>query len=191
MLPGRVPVTVSNLVARLTDGFPLQGRPNDQALFLRRALGSLGTSLNYKVSPMRTLGGSSLDLTWWEPGRGTILAADCEWGAAGDVAAAFTRLMTIKAAIKLLIFSTRQAGAERPDVLLRTDHDAVMMAIGAALLDFAQHVEGEYYVLLERSDQKPAFRSYEFCVPANGKLALGFQEAANVFRPIEAVLATV
>jgi hypothetical protein len=97
--------------------------------------------------------------------------------------------MTIKAVMKLLVFRTRSAGAERLDVSLRTDHDAVMMAIGAALIDFAQHVEGEHYVLLECGEQKPAFRSYEFRVPANGKLALGFEEAASVFRPTEAVFA--
>ncbi len=182
-------IPASRLVSAVTEGFPFHARPADQAIFLCNALECLGASQNYKVSrglPGRQSSDLALDLTWWEPGWGTVLVAGCEWGVAGDVAAAFTNLMTIKAPTKLLIFRTREAGAEREDILLRTDIDAVLKALGAAILDFSQHLEGEHYVLLERLEAQSTFRSYEFRVPVDGRLALEFKEAAQVFQRCEA-----
>ncbi len=194
MLLGNVPFTVANLLSATTAGFPFRAPQSDQTMFVRRALQALGESLSYRViceGPGRHFDAHepSLDLTWWEPGTGTILAADCEWGVAGDVAAAFERLMAVKAPMKLLIFGSRRAGNERQDILLRTDIEAVLKAIGAAILDFGQHLEGELYVLLERLEQEPLFRSYEFRVPADGKLKLQFEQAAQVFRAREACAA--
>lgn len=104
------------------------------------------------------------------------------WGNAGEAFAAFTRLMTRKSAMKLLIFGSRHAGAEREDILLRTDTEAVLTALGSALLDFSQHMKGEVYVLVERVEQQSTFRHYQFAVPSDGKLALRFEEAAHLFR---------
>jgi hypothetical protein len=184
LLLEKAPLTASNLVSAITADFPFYAPPVDQATFLGRALESLGSSLSYRVvrgQSGRHIGEPHLHMTWRDPGRGTVLAAECEWGVAGDVAAAFERLMTVKAPMKLLIFRSCHAGAERQDILLRTDIDAILKAVGAAILDFGQHVEGETYILLERVEQESVFRSYEFRVPANGKLALQFEEAAQVF----------
>ncbi len=189
MLLGEARWPVSQLVSDITQGFPFHATTADQTTFLRRSLERLGKSLGYTVASPRSGGvmtESRLDLAWWEPGAGTILVADCEWGNAGEVAAAFTALMTVKAPMKLLIFRSRQAGGEREDVLLRSDTEAVLTAVGAALIDFNQHLEGEHYVLLERLDRQPEFRTYEFLVPAHGRLALGFGEAAHVFRGVVA-----
>ncbi len=189
MLLGNAPLTRPKLVSAITEGFPFYAPPVDQTRFLRRALQTLGTSLNYQVihGPSgREVSDSSLEMAWWEPGRGTVLAVECEWGVVASIAAAFARLMGRKAPMKLLVFGSRRAGADREDILLRTDIDAVLAAVGAALLDFSQHVEGELYVLLERVEREPRFRSYEFEVPGNGRLELPFQQAAQVFRVREA-----
>jgi hypothetical protein len=188
LLLGKAPLTASKLVSAITAGFPFHAPPVDQAIFFRRELERLGSSLAYKMvrtQPGRPIGEPHFDVTWWEPGRGTILAAECEWGVAGDVAAAFQTLMSVKAPMKLLIFRSRHAGGERQDISLRTDIDAVLKAVGAAILDFSQHIKGETYVLLECVEQESLLRSYEFRVPASGKLALRFEEAAQVFRALD------
>ena len=191
MLFGNMPLSMSHLISTITADFPFHVPEADQTAFLSRTLERLGRSLNYKVSCARSCdsfgrSGASLALRWWEPGRGTICAAECEWGVAGDVATAFERLMSVKAPLKLLIFHSRRIGFEREDIWLRTDVDAIMKAIGAALLDFGQHVEGEVYLLLERVERESGFRSYEFHVPASGKLSVEFEQAARLFRQIGA-----
>ncbi|MGI9104047.1 MAG: hypothetical protein ACR2IF_16525 [Terriglobales bacterium] len=188
MLLGESPLTFAALTSALTEHFPYHATPADQMAFLRRALERLGTSLGYRVTPPhleRPHSDPCLDLVWWEPGRGTVLAADCDWGNAGEVAAAFTQLMTLKAPMKLLIFRTRHAGSERQDITLRTDIAAVLRAVGAAVVDFSQHLQGELYLLAELVPQQRIFRAYEFVVPVNGRLALSFEEAARVFRQQE------
>ena len=188
MLRGNAPLTAVELVSAIIESFPSHATDVDQTAFLRRSLERLGTSHGYKVvSPHTDLqpGEAAFVLHWWEPGTGTILAAGCAWGNAGEVAAALTTLMTVKAPMKLLIFRSREAGAERPDILLRTDIHAVLTASGAALLDFRQHLQGELYLLLEHVQNEPRFRSYEFRVPADGKLALAIPAAAQMFRALE------
>ncbi len=192
MLLGNAPLTRASLVSAITEGFPFYAPPVDQTRFLRRALQSLGASLNYRVihgPSEREVSDSSLEMAWWEPGRGTVLTVECDWGLVANIAAAFARLMTRKAPMKLLIFASRRAGADREDILLRTDIDAILAAVGAVLLDFSQHLEGEWYVLLERVERDSVFRSYEFQVPGNGRLELAFQQAAQVFRAREACVA--
>ncbi len=183
---GEIRLPVADLVSRVTERFPFHADTVDQTNFLRRALQELGSSLGYRVlgSQSNPAPGECLDLTWWEPGIGTILAADCVWGNAGEVFAAFTRLMTRKSAMKLLVFCARQSGAEREDILLRTDTEAVLTALGSALLDFSQHLKGELYVLVERVEQQSLFRHYEFAVPSDGKLAFRFDEAPLLFRGV-------
>ena len=184
----KAPLSAGELVSVVTESFPLHATPADQTISLRRALERLGTSLGYNAVVLQFSpwpNDSSFTLTWRQPGTGTVLAIACEWGNAGDVAAAFTNLMTIKAPMKLLIFASRDAGAEREDILQRTDLDAVRTAVGAALVDFSQHQEGELYVLLERVPQEGVFRAYDFVIPASGKLALQFEDAAHMFRACE------
>ena len=145
MLLGKAPLTAVELVSTITESFPLHATAVDQTKFLRNALERLGISLGYTMaSPQFGFrpNDSSFTLTWWQPGIGTVLAIACEWGNAGDVASAFTNLMTIKAPMKLVIFGSRDAGVERPDILQRTDIDAVRKAVGAAIVDFSQHLEG-------------------------------------------------
>ena len=194
MLLGKAPLTAVELVSTITESFPLHATAVDQTKFLRNALERLGISLGYTMaSPQFGFrpNDSSFTLTWWQPGIGTVLAIACEWGNAGDVASAFTNLMTIKAPMKLVIFGSRDADVERPDILQRTDIDAVRKAVGAAIVDFSQHLEGELYVLLERVLQEGVFRAYDFVIPANGKLALQFEDAAHVFRAREAYIASM
>ena len=188
---GKAPLSAGELVSAITESFPPHATPADQTISLRRGLERLGTSLGYNVVILQFspwLNDSSFTLTWRQPGTGTVLAIACEWGNAGDVAAAFANLMTIKAPMKLVIFGSRDAGAERSDVLQRTDLDAVRKAVGAALVDFSQHQEGELYVLLERVPQEGVFRAYDFVIPANGNLALQFEDAAYVFRACDACI---
>ncbi len=189
MLLGDAPVTTARLTSKVTEGFPFYSPEVDQTAFLARGLESLGKSLDYSVMTGQGSHGSkpSLDICWRQPGRGIALAAQCCWGTAGEVAEVFTNLMSVKAPLKLLIFRTRPSGAERQDVLVRSDIDAVLKALGVTMLDYAQHLEGEIYVLLERVDQQ--FRSYEFRVPASGKLTLGFEQAARMFCVQECVAA--
>ena len=183
---GDVPCTPARLVSAINVGFPFGLPQGDQTMFLRRTLEMLGKSLNCRIrfdqrGRLFESDRPSLNLSWWQPGTGTTLAVTCEWGLAGDVANAFERLMAVKAPMKLLIFCTRQAGNERRDILLRTDTDAVLKAIGASIIDFGQHFEGELYVLLESVQQTSMFRSYEFRVPTTGKLAVNFERASCLF----------
>ncbi len=186
---GEIKLPIDDLVSRITERFPFHATIVDQTNFLRRALQELGSSLGYRVlgSPSNFASGECLDLAWWEPGTGTVLAADCAWGNAGEVFAAFTRLMTRKSAVKLLVFCGRQAGADREDILLRSDTDAVLAALGSALLDFRQHLTGELYVLVERVERQSLFRYYQFAVPSDGKLAFPIEEAPLLFRGVMAV----
>jgi hypothetical protein len=189
MLLGKAPLELCDLVSAVTAGFPFHATKIDQRMFLRRTLEQLGISLGYKVFvPFGALPSeSSLAVAWWELGRGTVFAAGCDWGNAGDVARAFTHLMTIKAPLKLLMFRSRDAGADRPDILLRSDIGAVLKALGAAIVDFRQHLEGELYVLIEGREQQ-SFRAYEFLVPTTGKLGLDFEEAGKAFRELDTTL---
>ncbi len=184
MILGNAPLTTGKLVSRITEDYPFQSPDTDQQMFLGRSLERLGISLNYRVI-RRELGSVSNAICWWEAGNGVTLIADCCWGVAGEVAAAFKDLMTIKAPMKLLTFRSRAVGFERQDLLLRADIDAVFKSVAASMLDFAQHVEGESYVLLERVDKQAMFRCYEFTVPRSGRLDLRFEEASRVFRPAE------
>ncbi len=187
MLLGNPPFTGAVLTSTIIEAFPFHSPDGDQANFLGRALESLGQSLGYKVVRGQSSHGRKvpLDISWWEPGRGTVLAARACWGVAGEVGSVLPELMAVKAPMKLLIFRSRSVGNERQDVSLRSDIDAVLMALGAAVLDFAQHLEGETYVLLERVDQQAIFRGYEFRVPVTGKLTIDFQQAARIFLEFE------
>lgn len=187
---GPTPVTVSEIVTAVVSNF-LFGAPKDaRTTSIKHALEKLGASLGYRVfyTPLRRPRDPNewlLGLAWWQPGRGTALACECQWGNAGDIVHDFERLLAVKAPLKLMIFCSRQAGAEREDVLLRTDADAILQALGASLIDFTQHVEGETYVLLEHVESNATFHAYEFRVPADGKLAIKFDDARQLFRRIE------
>ncbi len=187
---GPSPVTVSEIVNAIVSSF-LYGSPRDaQIVSIKHALEKLGIPRGYRVyfTPLRRPRIERewlLGLAWWEPGRGTVLAAECQWGNAGDIAQDFERLMAVKSPLKLLIFASRRAGAEREDVQLRTDIDAVLHVLGASLADFSQHIEGETYVLLEHVESNSCFHAYEFRVPKDGKLGVSYEAASKLFRRIE------
>ncbi len=187
---GPSPVTVSEIVNAVVSNF-LFGAPRDaQIVSIKHALEKLGIPRGYRVyfTPLRRPRIERewlLGLAWWEPGRGTVLAAECQWGDAADILHDFERLMAVKSPLKLLIFASRRAGAEREDVLMRTDIDAVLQVLGTALADFSQHVEGETYVLLEHVESNSTFHAYEFRVPKDGKLNVSFEQARTLFRRLE------
>lgn len=190
MLFGTAPVTVPELITTITSSFLFHTPTTDRTHLIRDALKKLGKSLGYAVF-VSELGSQRnhrewlLDLVWWEPGRGAVLAAECEWGNAGEIMRDFEKLLAVKAPLKLMIFCSRRAGAERQDVLFRTDSGAILQALSASLVDFRQHVEGETYVLLEHVVEDSAFRAYEFRVPASGKLPEKFEDAKKLFRHVE------
>ena len=195
MLFTSAPVSNSRLITTITSHFLFRAPRSDQAGFIKDALDRLGRSLGYRVSSPETTRQHSprewlLDVVWWQPGAGTMLAAKWEWGNAGDIMHGFEKLMSVKAPLKMMVFCTRQAGAERPDILLRTDSDAVLQALGASLIDFSQHLEGETYVLLEYMEDTSAFRAYEFRAPGDGRLATTFEGAKALFRYVEGVSLT-
>ncbi len=190
MLFGRVPVSVSELAAAVTANF-LYGAPrNAQTISVKHALEKLGIAHGYRVFCTESCDQHNgrewiLDLAWWQPGLGTVLACECEWGKAGDVLHKFEKLLAIKAPLKLMIVCSRHAGAERQDILFRTDTEAILKVLGTALIDFSQHVAGETYVLLEHVESDSQFRAYEFRVEEDGKTACDFCDAATLFRRIE------
>ncbi len=196
MLLGHDPIAVPQLIRAIISDFLVHAPKSAQTSSVKHALDKLGQSLNYNVSVTdseraRTERDWLLDVVWWEPGRGVVLAANCHWGNAGQIAHGFQRLMAVKAPLKLMMFASRHAGAEREDVPLRTDIDAILQALSAYLLDFNQHIAGETYVLLEHVETDSAFRAYEFHVPADGKLEIKLPEASGMFRRVEVSAAAV
>src|SRR5512138_3014523 len=190
MLFGTAPISAADLVAAVTANL-LYGAPRAaQATSIKHALEKFGISRGYRVffsEAAEQANGREwmLDLAWWQPGQGTMLAAECEWGNSGAILNKFEKLLALKAPLKLMIVASRRAGAERQDILFRTDSDAILKVMGTALIDFAQHVAGESYVLLEHVECDSRFRAYEFRVPNDGKLDCDFCDAAALFRPVE------
>ncbi len=190
MLFGTAPVSASELAAAVIDNF-LHGAPRAaQTTSIKHALEKHGLSLGYRVFCTAAAEQDNarewwLDLAWWRPGEGTVLAAACEWGNSGAMLNKFEKLLATKAPLKLMIVASRRAGAERQDILFRTDTEAVLNVLGTALIDYTQHVAGETYVLLEHVESNSKFRAYEFRAPGDGKLACDFCDAATLFRPVE------
>lgn len=187
MLFGPTPVSADKLIAAVTANFPFGAPRPDQSRALKRAMDQLGRGLNFTVffsdnNDRRHEREWILDLVWWSPGTGSVAAMKCEWGNAGAVVEQFHKLMGIKSPLKVMVFSTRQAGAERPDVLQRKDTSAMLHALGHCAIDFSQHVAGEHYLLLELVEEESAFRAYELRVTADGKLGVPFDSALQVFR---------
>ncbi len=190
------PVALSQLIHAVAADFVPGAPRNIQSSAVRHALDKLGGSLGYQVfvtdsERSRTDRDWLLDVVWWDPGHGVVLAANCRWGNAGQIAHGFQRLLAVKAPTKFMVFGSRQAGGERQDIALRTDIDAVLQALGIQLIDFSQHVEGETFGLLEHVEEDSAFRAYEFQVPVDGKLSAKYEHAGRLFRPVALVRATV
>lgn len=183
---GSTPVVIPKLVAAVSSGFLFRVPERDQTNLVKAALEKLGSCLGYTVlvsDPGRQHDHEwLLDLVWWEPGRGTLLAVECEWGDTGEIMHAFERLMATKAPLKLMVFRSRRTGAEKLDILFRTNIEAILQALGTSLIDFSQHIQGETYVLLEHAEEESIFRIYEFHVPVDGKLAMKFSDAPMLFR---------
>ncbi len=192
---GSTPIAIPALITAISSDCLLR-IPNDQRTSLTQAaLEKLGKSCGYTVflsEPGRQIYRPEwlLDLVWWEPGKGSVLAVECEWGDAGQILCGFRKLMATKAPLKLMIFRSRRAGAEKQDILFRTDIDAILQVLGTSLIDFSEHVEGETYLLLECVEAAPTFNMYEFRVPTDGKLQAEFKDASALFHRREPDKAT-
>ncbi len=189
MLFGPTALAVPQLFHAVISEFLFGAPKHIQSNSVKHALDKLGASLGYNVfltdsERLRTERDWLLDVVWWEPGRGMALAANCRWGNAGQIAHDFQRLLGVKAPLKLIVFGSRHAGAERQDISLRTDIDAILQVLGTYLIDFSQHVAGEVFALLEHVEEDSAFRGYEFRVPADGKLATPYENASQLFSPL-------
>ena len=191
MLFGSAPISVSQLVAAVRSGFAFLVPGGDQTSLVKAALEKIGIAHGYTVvaGPSGRHPGHPewlLDLVWWERGRGAVLAVECRWGDAGEILRGFETLMATKAPLKLMVCRSRRPGAEKQDILFRTDTEAILQALGTALIDFSQHVAGETYVLMEHAEEESAFHAYEFHVPSDGKLTTKFKDASSLFRPFAA-----
>jgi hypothetical protein len=186
MLLGPAPVSQTEILDVILPGFPFRGTRGDRRIAVKRALERLGKSLSHSVyysEPHESgrNGEFTVDVAWWRPGQGMVFAAECEWGNAGAVSEALKKLLALKAPLKVLAFNSRRAGSERQDIASREDTEAFLEVLGHLMLDFAQHVEGERYLLLELAQGEDRFQSYEFTVPGSGRLqALAARE---VFQP--------
>ncbi len=190
MLFGLVPVSTSELAAAVISNF-LYGAPRAaQTTSIKHALEQLGVARGYRVFCTESCEQHNgrewlLDLAWWQPGQGTALACECEWGNSGEILHKFEKLLAVKAPLKLMIVASRRAGAERQDILFRTDTEAILKVLGTSLIDFSQHVAGETYILLEHVENDSHFRAYEFRVEQDGKISCDFCDAAKLFQSIE------
>lgn len=98
-----------------------------------------------------------LDLLWMKPDDWRmVLAVECEWGDASEIEDDFLKLLSIKARMKLMIFSTRN---QTSDILKR---------LGALMLKYPFHLAGEEYMAVDVTN-RGAFR-YAFTVPSDGRL---------------------
>ncbi len=187
---GPTPIAIPTLIRAINSDCFIRIPNNERTSFTQAALEKLGKSCGYTVFLSET--GRQiyrpewlLDLVWWEPGKGSVLAMECEWGDAGEILYAFKKLMGTKAPLKLMIFHSRHAGAEKQDILFRTDIDAILQVLGMSLIDFSEHVQDETYLLLEYVEAGPTFNMYEFRVPSDGTLKIDFKEAATLFHRLE------
>ena len=107
VLFGTMPVSVSDVITAVAANF-LHGAPRDaQTASVKHSLDTLGASLGLQV--LSSSAGEPdngrewrLDLAWWQPGNGTVLAAECEWRKSGDILRKFEKLLAIKAPLKLM-----------------------------------------------------------------------------------------
>lgn len=183
---GSTPVAIPTLISAIHSDGLLRIPNHARTSLTQTALEKLGKSRGYTVfvsEPGRQVDRPEwlLDLVWWEPGKGSVLAMECKWGDAGEILHGFRKLMATKAPLKLMIFRSRHAGAEKQDVLFRTDIQAILQVLGTSLIDFSEHVEGETYLLLEYVEAGPTFNMYEFRAPNDGKIRAAFQDAAALF----------
>jgi hypothetical protein len=106
-------------------------------------------------------GGSSLEkqLTlYWKQGDGIAAAFLSGFGDREELEHRFQRLESIKAPQKAVLFSCSRW------------QDAVMEQLGAALLRYPHHIEGEQYLTLNLLGNEQRLAVYEFTVPRNGPL---------------------
>jgi hypothetical protein len=121
-------------------------------LTVKAVLQEMGTSLKYTNFCEWCL----IDFIWWSmPTQRLILAAESEMAKSPDaVETDFEKLSVFKCPLKLLVFSA--------------DVDRVKENAEGYLQLFAQHVEGEEYLLVGFTASGP--RCFLFKVPHDGKL---------------------
>lgn len=98
-----------------------------------------------------------LDFVWWKngPGGGAVLACEMEWGNTRDprrnpgrVAEDFAKLLSFKAPLKLMIFSSYD------DTNIQTQ---TITELNRYLSEFDDHRVGEKYVVLDLSREQAAW----------------------------------
>ena len=195
------PFTALELALRLvtvTERLDAQYRtelPGNEGTFWTRAMKQWLCELG-KASGLRTIStgsGSSeflLDLVWWQDKspQGAILACEMEWGNTRDaknnpgrVLDDFEKLMSFKAPFKLMLFDSYKDVDRQKETIARLER---------SLRDFADHRQGEEYLLF---DVSPLRQAWQFIVQRDGadakatlqKLVLSSPEkplAPNVIR---------
>jgi hypothetical protein len=155
-------VLARTLVHELAQAVQLQGSQADWTGILKEILRNMGKKLNHVVSPDPE--GEEpkqflLDLLWWKNKdvMDIVLAVESEWGKREDVWFDFGKLMVVKSPLKLMVFE------KQAKETVRTIEEGYMRK-------YDQHIEGEYYLLLEFDTKNKVARSFHYRVPSSGRL---------------------
>jgi len=164
--PKAFPLSMADLANHILVQVPLQGkRFMDETLSEGRAwtlavkvvLDRLGKEHDFRSIYTDSSNGTRefmLDLVWWSH-WGAMLACECEWGYAGShkarvsaVAEDFDKLLSFKAPVKLMIFSSDAVTAHRLNCVGELDR---------YLSEYPCHIEGEEYLLIDFGKQSQAW----------------------------------
>jgi len=98
---------------------------------------------------------------YWKRGDGIMAAFLSGWGDRQELDRRFQTLETIKAPQKAIIYSCAKW------------RDAVLEQLGAALLRYPHHIEGEQYLALNLLGSEQRMAAHSIVIPRNGNLNPG------------------
>lgn len=96
----------------------------------------------------------------WKRGDGVSLAAMSGWGDREELETSFVHLEMIKAPQKLLLYTCARW------------QDAVLDQLGAALLRYPHHIEGEEYIALNLLGAESSIAAHVRRISASGRITL-------------------
>ena len=103
---------------------------------------------------------------YWKHGDGIMGAFLSGWGDRQELERRFQSLETIKSPLKTIIYSCVKW------------QDAVLEQLGAALLRYPHHIEGEQYLALNLLGSEQKMAAHAIVIPRNGNLDAGDLRAA-------------